>query len=186
MNITIFGGSAPKPDSPAYQDAYQLGYLLASAGHTVLTGGYCGTMEAASRGASEAGGHVIGVTCDEVENFRAGGANAWVKEERRYPTLRSRLYALIDGCDAAIALPGGPGTLTEISLTWNQLILGSLAPRPMILVGSGWKKTFSEMFKQLDGYTPEEHRALLQFAENVGSAAAMIAAFAGQKKKKTK
>jgi uncharacterized protein (TIGR00725 family) len=63
MKISVFGGSQPEEGSLAYQEAYQLGKLLAEAGHIVLTGGYIGTMEAVSRGASEADGHVIGVTC---------------------------------------------------------------------------------------------------------------------------
>ena len=57
MKISIFGGSHPKPGDQAYEEAMLLGRLLAIAGHTILTGGYIGTMEAASRGASEAGGH---------------------------------------------------------------------------------------------------------------------------------
>ena len=76
-------------------------------------------MEAVSRGASEAGGHVIGVTCVDIENWRKVGANRWVKEEWRKQTLIERLQALVEGCDAALALPGGPGTLTEVSLMWN-------------------------------------------------------------------
>ncbi len=47
MNITVFGGSQPKEGDAAYAEAYQLGKLLAEAGHAVLTGGYIGTMEAA-------------------------------------------------------------------------------------------------------------------------------------------
>ena len=84
------------------------------AGHTVLTGGYMGSMEAVSRGANEAGGHVIGVTCADIEAWRGSRANAWVKEERRFATLQERLNELILACDAAIALPGGPGTLAEV------------------------------------------------------------------------
>ena len=68
MNITVFGGSQPKEGDAAYAEAYQLGKLLAEAGHAVLTGGYIGTMEAASKGANEAGGHVIGVTCTDIEH----------------------------------------------------------------------------------------------------------------------
>ena len=79
--ISVFGGSNPKPGSEAYQDAYELGTLLGQAGLTVLTGGYMGTMEATSRGANEAGGHVIGVTCDEIETFRPVGPNPWITEE---------------------------------------------------------------------------------------------------------
>jgi len=50
-----------------------------------------GTMEAVSRGAAEAGGHVIGVTCEDIEKWRPIGANAWVKEEWRKKTLTERL-----------------------------------------------------------------------------------------------
>ena len=63
MNITVFGGAQPKEGSEAYEEARELGKLLAERGHAVLTGGYMGTMEAVSRGAHEVGGHVIGVTC---------------------------------------------------------------------------------------------------------------------------
>ena len=62
MNVTVFGGAQPKEGTPAYEEARELGSLLAQRKHAVLTGGYMGTMEAVSRGASEAGGHVIGVT----------------------------------------------------------------------------------------------------------------------------
>ncbi len=70
MNITVFGGAQPKEGTPAYEEARTLGTLLAQRGHTVLTGGYMGTMEAVSRGACEAGGHVIGVTCIDIEEWR--------------------------------------------------------------------------------------------------------------------
>ena len=65
------------------------------------------------------------------------GANAWVKEERKFKTLQERLDGLISGCDAAIALPGGPGTLTEIGLMWNLMIIDAIRRRPLILVGRG-------------------------------------------------
>src|SRR5512136_1850997 len=108
MNITVFGGSHPKPGSQAYVEAYELGKLLALAGHTVLNGGYIGTMEAVSRGANEAGGHVVGVTSADIEAWRGVRANPWVQEERHFDTLQERLNELVLACDAAIALPGGP------------------------------------------------------------------------------
>lgn len=70
MNLTVFGGAQVKEGTAAYEEARELGVLLAQNGHTVLTGGYMGTMEAVSRGASEAGGHVIGVTCMDIEEWR--------------------------------------------------------------------------------------------------------------------
>ena len=115
MNITVFGSASPIPGGERYEEARCLGELLARAGHVVLTGGYMGTMEAVSRGAAEAGGHTIGVTCDQIERWRNAKANAWVKEERRFQTVRERLYCLVESCDAALALPGGVGTLAEIA-----------------------------------------------------------------------
>lgn len=170
MNVTVFGGSQPQPGSPAYQEAYRLGQLLAQQGHVVSTGGYIGTMEAVSRGAAEAGGHVIGVTCAQIEHWRPVQVNAWVKEERRFGTLLERLQGLIEGCDAAIALPGGPGTLTEIALTWNLMIVNALTPRPLILVGAGWQAMLDQMYAALGTYVPDKQRALLTFVPEVDSA----------------
>jgi uncharacterized protein (TIGR00725 family) len=166
MKITVFGGSTALPGENAYQEAMRLGRLLASAGHTVLTGGYIGTMEAVSRGAAEAGGHVVGVTCQEIETWRQIGPNAWVQEELRFATLRERLFALIDGCDAALALPGGPGTLAEIAIMWNSMIVAAIPPRPLILIGAGWEDVFASFFVAQGAYTSEQGRRLLTFAED--------------------
>jgi uncharacterized protein (TIGR00730 family) len=170
MKVSVFGGSHPKEGSTAYAEAQELGQQLAELGHTVLTGGYIGTMEAVSRGAAEAGGHVIGVTCEEIEHWRPLGPNSWVKEEWREKTLIGRLQTLVEGCDAALALPGGPGTLTEISLTWNLMIIGSLHRRPLILIGDGWQTVFDQVYHSLDAYISHEQRQLLQFAPDVNSA----------------
>jgi hypothetical protein len=148
MNITIFGGSSPKPGSKAYQQAYKLGQTLAQAGHSVLTGGYIGTMEAVSRGAAEVGGHVIGVTCSEIENWRP------VK--------------------AAMALPGGPGTLTEIALTWNLIIIQAIPEKPLILIGEEWHLVMDTMFEALDEYIPLSQRKLLRFAKDIEAACSML------------
>jgi hypothetical protein len=147
---------------------------LAQRGHTVLTGGYIGTMEAVSRGASDADGHVIGVTCEDIENWRKVEANRWVKEERRKKTLNERLQALIEGCDAALALPGGPGTLTEVALMWNLMIVESLHRRPLILIGDGWQAVFDQVFKQLDTYTSTSQRELLSFAKDIHAAVSIL------------
>jgi len=174
MNVTVFGGSHPEPGTRAYQEAYDLGRLLGAAGHTVLTGGYIGTMEAVSRGAAEAGAHVIGVTCDEIEKWRPIKPNAWVQEERHFVRLNERLEELVRACDGAIALPGGPGTLTEIALTWNLMIVNVMLPKPLILVGPGWRSVFQTMFKTLGDMTPMSQRQLLQFVPDIESAVSRL------------
>src|SRR5512141_753457 len=105
MKISIFGGSQTQEGDAAYSEALLLGRLLAERGHIAMTGGYIGTMEAVSRGACEAGGHVIGVTCAEIERWRPIGANRWVKEEWKRESLVERMQLLVTQCDAALALP---------------------------------------------------------------------------------
>ncbi len=168
--ITVFGSAKPVPGEPAYNEALRLGSLLAQAGYTVMTGGYMGTMEAVSRGAAESGGHVVGVTCDEIENWRPVKHNRWVEEEKRFTRLRDRLFVLIDEADAALALPGGPGTLAEVSMMWNHLLTNAISPRPLILIGPGWKTTFEAYFAALGQCIGEKERGWLSFAGDVDSA----------------
>jgi uncharacterized protein (TIGR00730 family) len=167
MIVTIFGGSSPLPGSQDYTFAENLGRELALAGHTVMTGGYMGTMEAASKGAFEAGGHVIGVTCDEIENWRKRARNQWVKEERRLPTLHERMIELMDASQAAIALPGGPGTLAEIVLMWNRIQIDAMPKAPIILVGDGWKKVFETFFKEFKSFIPQDIVTNIKFAGTI-------------------
>ena len=127
-------------------------------------------MEAVSRGASEAGGHVIGVTCDEIEAWRPVKANQWVKEEWHYATLRERLFALIEKSDAFLALPGGVGTLAEITLTWNLLLTAILPPRPLILIGPGWRTTIEQFLAEQGEFIPEAQRQWISFAPDTDSA----------------
>jgi uncharacterized protein (TIGR00730 family) len=170
MKVTIFGGATPQNNGTSYEDAFRLGQCLAQAGHTVLTGGYIGTMEAASRGAAEAGGHVIGVTCEEVETWRKVKPNAWVLEEWRFPSLHERLLALIDGCDAAIALPGGVGTLLEIAMMWNRMVIDAIPHQPLILVGEGWREIMTAFYTAQGGFVSESARQLIFYAKDVDEA----------------
>lgn len=168
MKVSVFGGASPKTGEPAYQEAMLLGQLLAQAGHTVMTGGYIGTMEAVSRGAAEAGGHVIGVTCDEIEQWRGGVCiNAWVKEEWRNATLQDRLNALITRCDAAFALPGGIGTLAEIATMWNLMVISARPIVPLIMIGNGWHRIINDLMDAMKIYIPENDHHLVAFAPDV-------------------
>ncbi|MFC2063680.1 LOG family protein [Chloroflexota bacterium] len=174
MKISVFGGSSPTPGSTAYIQAFSLGRNLALSGHTVLTGGYIGTMEAVSRGASEAGGHVIGVTCTQIESWRQIKANSWVKEEILKASLQERLTELIENCDACMALPGGPGTLTEIGLAWNLMIIKAIPSKPLILIGKEWIQVITKFFESFDEYIKPSQRDLILFANNVQQAITLL------------
>src|SRR5262245_6137433 len=132
--VTIFGGSKCSESSPEYSEGLRVGELLAEAGFTICTGGYSGVMEAASRGAHERGGRVIGVT---MKQFK-GEPNRYLTEKIPSEHFYERLQRLIIQSVGYIALRGGMGTVTEISLVWNKLQTRVLDPRPLVLLGDCW------------------------------------------------
>jgi uncharacterized protein (TIGR00730 family) len=133
--VTVFGTRASREGEPDYDEARQLGRLLAEAGFAVTTGGYGGAMEAANRGAREAGGRSRGIT---MSIFDPLPANVYLDEEEKVLNLFLRLERLIRDADAFVVLRGGIGTLTELSLTWGLLQTGAIARRPLVLVGDAW------------------------------------------------
>jgi uncharacterized protein (TIGR00730 family) len=160
----VFGSNSPKDGEPDYATARELGRLLAQAGYVVATGGYFGTMEAASRGAKEAGGYVIGVTTSLFDGVRLH-ANAYLDEEIKLPTLFQRLHHLVTMADAWVALPGGIGTLSEVALTWSLMQVGEMQRRPFVLVGEQWRKAIGEFSN--DYYVRPQYRELLRYAGDV-------------------
>jgi uncharacterized protein (TIGR00730 family) len=135
--VAVFGSGSAVPGDPLLADAERLGRLLAEAGFVLMSGGYGGTMEAASRGANQAGGQVIGVTMDLFSPRLA--PNAWLTKEQRVKDFLPRLKKLT-GADAFVLLRGGIGTLTEATLVWSLLQTGQISPRPFIFVGTGWRR----------------------------------------------
>src|SRR6478672_12898696 len=133
--ITIFGGSKCGPDSSEYIEAKELGRRLAEAGFTICTGGYLGVMEAASRGAREAGGRVYGIVMNQFRHE----PNRYLTDKVATDHFYDRLQNLITRSVGFVALRGGMGTVTEISLVWNKLTTGVLEPRPLVLVGDAWR-----------------------------------------------
>lgn len=110
MIIAVVGGdSAPEEALPA---AESVGRALAERGHTLICGGRGGVMEAACRGAREAGGHTIGV----LPGAARGDANAYVE----FPIVTNMGFArntvIVLTADAVIAVDGSYGTLSEIAL----------------------------------------------------------------------
>ena len=176
--ISVFGGADPKEGSDAYLEAYELGKLLGQAGLAVMTGGYIGTMEAVSKGANETGAKVIGVTSDAIESYRPIKPNRWITEEWHCTTFKERLDRLVEECDVAIALPGGVGTLLEISLTWNHLILHTIEPKPLILVGEGWHYLMETFFTSFNEYVGIPSREYISFAPSPKTAVEILKSYA--------
>ena len=134
--IAVFGSSRRDEQSVHYREAYELGRVLARAGYAVLSGGYGGSMAAVSRGACEAGGHVIGVTCAVFDPLPP---NRWLSEEVKAPTMLARLATMLARADGFVAVRGGIGTLSEVTLAWSLLQTRSMANKSLVLLGSDWQ-----------------------------------------------
>jgi len=135
--ITIFGTSRVEAGESIFSQAYETGRLLAQAGFTIANGGYGGTMLAAAKGAAEAGGEIIGVTCSA---FKSSKANKYVTREIVAGSLDERLDTLVKLGSAYVVLPGGTGTLLELAKVWELKNKGFLkADKPIILLGGFWK-----------------------------------------------
>ena len=135
--VSVFGTGRAQPGELAYVLAEQVGRALAQAGFAVANGGYAGTMRAAAKGAVEAGGTVISVTCSA---FKRSVANEFVTREVVTDSLEERLHKLVEIGRAYVVLPGGTGTLLELASVWEFKNKGFLdRVRPVILVGDFWK-----------------------------------------------
>ena len=134
--IAIFGTGRAKLGDAAYELAYETGKLLAQAGFTITNGGYGGTMLAVAKGAVEAGGKIIGVTCSAFK----GTANKYISREIVTDSLDERLDTLIKMGQGYVVLPGGTGTLLELAKVWELKNKGFLeTDKPIILVGRFWR-----------------------------------------------
>jgi uncharacterized protein (TIGR00730 family) len=135
--ITIFGTAKATPGDEVFQAACEIGAGLAEKGFIVANGGYGGTMLAAAKGAAQAGGEVIGVTCSAFGRSRA---NEYVTKEIVTDSLQQRLNKLVELGQAYVVLAGGTGTLLELAHVWEFKNKGFLsAGKPIIIVGRFWK-----------------------------------------------
>lgn len=168
--VTIFGGSKCREDSAEYQQAKDVGALLAEAGFTICTGGYLGVMEAASRGARDKGGRVFGIVMNQFKSE----PNRYLTDKVASDHFYDRLQNLITRSAGFIAIRGGMGTVTELSLVWNKLQTGVIDQRPLVLLGDCWKAVI-EVWKQHLVVSEEDVR-LLHFADTAEEAVEIIKA----------
>ncbi len=134
--ITVFGSAFPKDGEEEYQTAYQLGKLIAQKGFDVVTGGYGGIMEAASKGCKDNGGKSIGVTLSYVKN----SPNKYLDEIIVCDTLFERITKLVELGDAYIVLQGGTGTLLELATVWEYINKSLMNPKPVACHSLMWKE----------------------------------------------
>lgn len=168
IKISVFGSARIQAGTPEYEESVMLGAALAQAGYTVMTGGYNGLMEAASKGAHDAGGHVIGVTVAQLEMIGESRMNPFVREEVRYETMDERLHHLVLDCDAAIVMPGGIGTLQELAEMWQAMRTDQANVKPLLVFGPFWRPVVDLLFDS--PYIGDDDRTRITLVDTVEAA----------------
>ncbi len=162
--ISVFGAATVAQSDPLNEWSYEVGAELAKARYTVMTGGYGGVMEMTSKGANEAGGHVIGVTIPKVNLFFERTVNKWVIEERQMDTFHDRLFHLAQQANGYVVMPGGVGTAQELVEVWQLLRLNMIPLRPLVCYGDFWRPVVETLVNS--PYVPPTNVPLVNFAHS--------------------
>ena len=148
--VSVFGSARTVPGSPEYELGVEVGRRLGAAGFAVITGGGPGAMEAANRGAREAGAHSIGLNIDLP--FEAGGASEWVDQSLDFHYFFCRKVMFVRYANAFVVLPGGFGTLDELFEALCLIQTQKIRKFPVILVGTAyWSGLLAWMRERLLG-----------------------------------
>lgn len=139
--VTIFGSARIQRDSGPYQEVRRLAEELTRMGCDIITGGGPGLMAAANEGAVSVDGadkgRSIGI---RIELPFEQNANPFVGQVYQHQTFFSRLHHFMIVSDAFIVVPGGIGTLLELSMVWQLLQVRKLYDTPLVLVGELWEE----------------------------------------------
>jgi len=142
--VTILGSARLKPDNKFYKISEQMGALLAKGGFTTITGGGPGVMEAANKGAFEAGGNSVGLNIQLPFEQRI---NPYVKSSIAFYYFFTRKVMLISPSNAFIYFPGGFGTMDEFFEVVDLMELGKMQRSPVVLVGKEYWGPLLEFLK---------------------------------------
>ncbi len=130
--VTVFGSAQARPGDFAYEMAEAIGREIAKADFTLVTGGGPGVMEAACKGAFEAGGKTVGLN---IELPQEQQSNRYTTISLHFHYFFVRKVMLVKYATAFVLLPGGFGTLDELFETVTLIQTHKIRPFPMILVG---------------------------------------------------
>ena len=146
QGVTVFG-SARLPQNSIYcKMAFKLGHLLAENGHTVITGGGPGIMEAASHGAYEIGGRTIGLNIVLAhEQF----PNKYLTDYINFEYFFARKVSLAMAAKVFVFFPGGFGTMDEISEILCLMQEGKMPKMPVFLIGRNYWRAFDHVIKNM-------------------------------------
>jgi uncharacterized protein (TIGR00730 family) len=174
--IAVFGSARTRPDHPTYELAEQLGRELVDAGFAVITGGGPGAMEAANKGASEAGGVSVGLG---IELPFETGLNEWadVGVNFRYFFVRKTMF--VKYSQGFAVLPGGFGTLDELFEALTLVQTRKVTQFPIVLIGTEYWSGLLAWLRHVamaDGKLNETDLAMLQLTDDVSEAVSIMVA----------
>jgi uncharacterized protein (TIGR00730 family) len=172
--IAVFGSARTRPEHPHYAQAEECGGKLAEAGFAVITGGGPGTMEAANKGASQAGGVSVGLG---IELPFETGLNAWVDKGINFRYFFARKTMFVKYSQGFIALPGGIGTLDELFEALTLVQTGKKTVFPIVLVGKAYWQGMLDWMRDTmlaDGKISATDLDLITLTDSIDEAVALM------------
>ncbi len=146
QGVTIFGSARLPQDDKYCQMAFRLGRMLAENGHTVITGGGPGIMEAASHGAFEIGGHTVGLN---IVLTHEQHPNPYLTDCMSFEYFFTRKVSLAMAAKVFAFFPGGFGTLDELSEILCLMQEAKMPKMPVFLIGKDYWKTYEKAMKKM-------------------------------------
>ena len=172
--VTVFGSARTTPEVASYQLGVEVGRKLAEHSYAVITGGGPGIMEAANRGAHEAGGLSVGLG---IELPHEQGLNEYVDLGLNFRYFFARKTMFLKYSQAFICLPGGMGTMDEFFEVMCMVQTGKVTNYPIVLMGTEyWSGLLEWMENTLaaNGYINEGDRELFLLTDDPDEALSHI------------
>jgi len=174
--VSVFGSARTKPGSPEYEQAEALGAALARAGYAVITGGGPGVMEAANRGASQAGGVSVGLG---IELPFEQGINDWVDIGINFRYFFARKTMFVKYAQAFCVLPGGFGTMDELFEALTLVQTRKVTRFPVVLLGTAYWAGLIDWLRSAmlaNGYINEGDLDLIELTDDIDEAVRIVIA----------
>ena len=173
LAVTVFGSARVKPDSPYYAAAREVGAGIARRGFAVITGGGPGIMEAANRGANEAGGLSIGCNI-ELPHEQSPNPYANLSIDFRYFFVRKTMF--VKYSEAFVVFPGGFGTMDELFEALTLIQTAKVKRFPVVLYDSQYWSGLLEWIRETlatEGMVSADDLALVQVVDTTDEVCAI-------------
>jgi uncharacterized protein (TIGR00730 family) len=176
--VSVFGSARDRPGTPAYEQAREVGYALGEAGLAVITGGGPGLMEAANRGAKEAGGLSVGLN---IELPFEQAPNPYQDIALTFHYFFTRKIMFVRYANAFVVLPGGFGTLDEVFEALVLIQTRKVRNFPVMLVGTDYWQGLVDWVRErlvAEGRVSPEDLSLFHCTDDIREVVAVCASAA--------